>query len=120
MIGLDLRGCVHIKRVKLRIISILLPLVYSPVFLKFSTHNINFEFHIHRTHMEIGSSEVIKFRTRKMIKKTYFMSPCKMSNLFQNAVANLSPQNVSYGKSCPQCHKNKVSRPSAILGIISN
>ena len=40
--------------------------------------------------MEIGSSEAIKFCTRKLIKKTNFMSPYKMINLFQDLLTNFS------------------------------
>ena len=61
--------------------------------------------------MEIASSEVIRFYTRKMIKKTNFiMSPCKMINLFQDVVTHV-------GSGLPQGHKKKVSRPSAIFMI---
>ena len=63
-------------------------------FLKFSTSSQNAEFHIHQSHMEIGLSEVIKFCTRKLIKKTHFMSPLKMINLFPDMMPNLSPKNV--------------------------
>ena len=36
--------------------------------------------------MGIGLPKVIKFCTRKTIKKTRFISPCKMINLFQDEV----------------------------------
>ena len=65
-------------------------LSYSLYFFKFSTSSQNVQFHIHRSHMEIGLSEVTKFFARKMIKKTHFMSPCKMINLFQDVVTNFS------------------------------
>ena len=45
--------------------------------------------------MEIGLSEVIKFCTRKLIKRTHFISPLKMINLFQDMMPNFSPENVS-------------------------
>ena len=54
-------------------------------FLKFSTSTQNDEFQIHRSQMEIGLYEMIKFCTRKLIKRTHFMSPLKMINLFQDA-----------------------------------
>ena len=44
--------------------------------------------------MEIVLSGVIKFCTRKLIRKTHFMSPLKMINLFQDMMPNFSPQNV--------------------------
>ena len=59
-------------------------------FLKFSTSSQNAEFYIYRRHMEIGLSEVIKFCTRKLIKRKYFMSPLKMINLFQDMILNFS------------------------------
>ena len=37
--------------------------------------------------MEIGLSEVIKFCTRKLIRRTH-MSPLKMINLFQDIMTN--------------------------------
>ena len=52
-------------------------LSHSLYFFKFSTPSQNVEFHVQRSHMEIGSSEVIKLCTRKMIKKTPFISPSK-------------------------------------------
>ena len=70
-------------------------------FLKFSTSTQNAEFHIHQSHMEIGLSEVIKFCTRKLIKRTHFMSPLKMINLFQDMMPNLSPKNVGLEVSRP-------------------
>ena len=60
----------------------------------FSTSSQNPEFHIHRSHMEIGLSEVIKFCTRKLIKRTHFMSPLKMINRFQDMMPNISPQKM--------------------------
>ena len=39
--------------------------------------------------MEIELSEVIKFCTRKLIKRTHFMSPLKMINLFQDKMPNV-------------------------------
>ena len=38
--------------------------------------------------MEIGLSEVIKFCTRKLIKRTHIMSPSKMIDLFQDIMTN--------------------------------
>ena len=70
LIGLDQIGLVHPL--------IFCILSYSLYFFKFSTPSQNVEFHIHRSHMEIGLSEGIKFSTKKMIKKTHFISPCKM------------------------------------------
>ena len=67
----------------------------SLVFLNFLTSSQNAEFHIHQSHMEIGLSEVIKFCTGKLIKRTHFMSPLKMINLFQDMMPNFSPKNVS-------------------------
>ena len=74
-------------------------------FLKFSTSTQNAQFHIHQSHMEIGLSEVIKFCTRKLIKRTHFMSPLKMINLFQDMMPNLSPKNVG----------PEVSRPAIFM-----
>ena len=44
--------------------------------------------------MKIGLSVEIKFWTRKMIKRTHFMPPFKMINLFQDVVF---PKTMSYG-----------------------
>ena len=52
--------------------------------------------------MEIGLSEVIKFCTRKLIKRTHFMSPLKMINLFQDMMPNFSPKNVGLEISRPE------------------
>ena len=74
----------------------------SLVFLfKFSTSSQNAEFHIYLSHMEIGLSEVIKFCIRKLIKRTHFMSPLKMINLFQDMMPNVSPKNVDLEVSRP-------------------
>ena len=76
-------------------------------FLKFSTSSQNAEFHIHQSNMEIGLSEVIKFCTRKLIKRTHFTSPLKeMINLFQDMITfhdnfNFSPKNVALEVSRP-------------------
>ena len=51
--------------------------------------------------MEIELSEVIKFCTRKLIKRTHFMSPLKMINLFQDMMPNFSPENVGLEVSRP-------------------
>ena len=79
------------------------------VFFKFSTPSQNVQFHTHRSHMELTLPEEIRYCTRKMIKTTHFMSPCKMVNLFQDVVTNFFPQKVSYGQRCycPQDHENK-------------
>ena len=45
--------------------------------------------------MEIGLSEVAKFCTRKLIKRTHFMSPLKIINLFYDMMPNFSPENMS-------------------------
>ena len=58
-------------------------------FLKLSTSSQNAEFYIYRSHMEIGLSEVIK-----LIKRTHFMSPLKMINLFHDMMPNIFPKNV--------------------------
>ena len=63
----------------------------SLVFFKFSTSSQNAEFHIYQSHMEIGLPEVIKFCTRKLIKRTHFMSPLKMIDLFQDMMPNFPP-----------------------------
>ena len=74
MIGLDLSGCVHMKRVKRDIVSFLLPkyvpiwyillyLVFLLYYLKFSTPSRNIEFHIYQYPPEIGFSDVIKLNT---------------------------------------------------------
>ena len=62
--------------------------------LKFSTSSQNAKFHIHRSYIESGLSEVIKFCTRKLIKRTHFMSSFKMISLFQDMMPNFSPKNV--------------------------
>ena len=51
--------------------------------------------------MEIELSEVIKFFTRKLNKRTHFMSPLKMINLFQDMMPNFSPKNVGLEGSRP-------------------
>ena len=51
--------------------------------------------------MEIELSEVIKFCTRKLNKRTHFMSPLKMINLFQDMMPNFSPKNVGLEVSRP-------------------
>ena len=38
--------------------------------------------------------EVIRFCTRKLIKRTQFMSPLKMINLSQDMMPNFSPKSV--------------------------
>ena len=43
--------------------------------------------------------------TRKLIKRTHFMSPLKMVNLFQDMMPNISPKNVGL----------QVSRPAIFL-----
>ena len=53
---------------------------------KFPTTSHNREFHIHRSHIETGLSEEIKFCIKKLFKRTHFMSPCKMINLFQDVL----------------------------------
>ena len=45
--------------------------------------------------MEIRLSEMVKFCTGKLIRRTHFMSPLKMINLFQDMTPNICPQNVS-------------------------
>ena len=52
--------------------------------------------------MEIGLSEVVKFCTRKLIKRTHFMSPLEMINLFQDMMPNFSSKKCgSWGfKTC--------------------
>ena len=79
----------------------------SLVFLNFQLVAKNAEFHVHQSHMEIGLSEVIKFCIRDLIKRTHFMSPLKMINLFQDMIPNF----------CPKAVGLDVSRP-AILMII--
>ena len=69
--------------------------------LKSSTSSQNAEFHIYISHMEIGLSEVIKFYTRKLIKRTHIMPPLKMINLFQDMMPNFSPKNVGLEVSRP-------------------
>ena len=44
--------------------------------------------------MKIGLYEVIKFCIRKLIKRSYFVSPLKITNLFRDMMLNLSPKNV--------------------------
>ena len=39
-------------------------------------------------------SEMIKFSTRKLIKRTQFMSPLKMINLSQDMMPNFFPKSV--------------------------
>ena len=51
--------------------------------------------------MEIGLSEVIKFCTRKLIKRTHFLSSLKMINLFQNMMPNYFPKNLDLEVSRP-------------------
>ena len=51
--------------------------------------------------MEIGLSEVIKFCTRKLIKRTHFMSALKIINLFQDMMSNFSLKNVGLEVSRP-------------------
>ena len=63
-------------------------------FLKFSTSTQNAEFHIHRSQMEIGLSEIIKFCTRKLIERTHFKTPLKVINLFQDMMPKFSPKTV--------------------------
>ena len=66
MIGMDLSGCVQKKRVKVSLVFG----IFSYI-LYFITSS---EFHIHQSHMGTWLSEVIKFCTRKTIKKKHFMS----------------------------------------------
>ena len=62
-----------------------------------SASGTNVEFHNYRSHMEIGLSEKIMFCKRYMIKRTHFMSSCKMINLLQDVVTNFFPKKVSHG-----------------------
>ena len=44
-------------------------------------------------------SGVVRFYARKMFKRAHFMSPCKMINLLQNVMTNLSPKKFElYGR----------------------
>ena len=70
-------------------------------FLKFSASSQNAEFHIHQFTLETGLSEVMKFCTRKLTKRTHFVSPLKMINLFQDMMPNFSPKNVDLEFSRP-------------------
>ena len=70
-------------------------------FLKFLTSGQNAEFHIFRSHMEIGLSEVITFCTRKLIKRTHFIDPLKMINLFEDMMSNFPPKNMDLEVSRP-------------------
>ena len=70
-------------------------------FLKFSTSTQNAEFHIHRSQMEIGLSEIIKFCTRKLIERTHFKTPLKVINLFQDMIPNFSAKTVGLEASRP-------------------
>ena len=51
--------------------------------------------------MEIGLSEVVKYCTRKLIKRTHSMSALNMINLFQDMMPNFSPKNVGLEVSRP-------------------
>ena len=64
--------------------------------------------------MEIGLTVEIKFCTRKMIKRTHFMFPCKMINLFRDLVTNVFQKNASYAS---QDLEKKVSRSSGVFMI---
>ena len=64
---------------------------YAMYFLEFWTSTQNNEVHIHYGHMEIGLAEKIKYCTRKIVEKTHFVPPCKMTQLLQNVVTNISP-----------------------------
>ena len=77
----------------------------SLVFLNFQLLARMLNFIFIKSNMEIGLSEVIKFCTRKLIKRTHFMSPLKMINLFQDMMPNLSPKNVG----------PEVSRPAIFM-----
>ena len=46
-------------------------------------------------------SQVIRFCTRKLIKRTPFMSPLKMINLSQDMMPNISPKSVGIEVSRP-------------------
>ena len=52
--------------------------------------------------MKIGLSEVIKFCVRKLIKRTHFISPLKMINLFEDMMPNYSQKNVGLQVSRPE------------------
>ena len=121
MIGLDLSRCVsnwfgpksmcsekaykmrnnqHFTTACIWCILTFCSLTFSLYFLKLLTNSQNVKFHIHQKHLKIGSSEVIKFCTQKIPKKTHCMSPCKIINLFQIVVTVFYPYNVSYGQRC--------------------
>ena len=53
-------------------------LSYCLHFFKFSTPSENVEFHVHRSHMKIGLSQVIKFCATNLIKKTHLLFPYQM------------------------------------------
>ena len=65
-------------------------------FLIFSTSSQNVEFHIHRSHMEIRLSKVIKFCARKLIKRTHFMSQLKMINLLRDMMPSFSSKYLKF------------------------
>ena len=55
--------------------SYILHFVILSIFYKFPTPSQNVEFPIHRSHIEIGLSEGIKFCTKKIIKITQNFPP---------------------------------------------
>ena len=103
-----LSGCVHKKRVKMKnkwhfttscVWDILLNFVLCHILCIFS----NFI----KVTWKLGYLRRLNF--------FYFISSCKIIDLFQDVVTNASPQKCKLlGRGAPQDHKNKVSRPSAI------
>ena len=110
--------------------NILLPLVFGILlylvfchtlyFFEFSTPSQNVIFHIYPSQMEIRLSEIIKFRTRKTIKKTNLISPCKIIICFRMWWQTFPHKIWVMDRGVPQDHKNKVLRPSIIFMINSD
>ena len=96
---MGLSGCVYKKRVKIRnklhfttsciwYFCHITVFVFFQIFKSYPKSWISYSSKSHG----ITLSEVIKFCTRKMIKRIYLMSPRKMINLFHVVVTNFSPK----------------------------
>ena len=70
-------------------------LTCSLYYFKFQAPSQNFEFHIHQNCKEIGLSEVTKCCAKKIVKRTLFLSLCKMVIFFSECFGQLFPNYVS-------------------------
>ena len=67
----------------------------------------------------MGLSTVVKCYARKMVKRTHFLSSCKMVNFVLECCVKFSSKNMSsIGRGIAQCHDTKISRTSAKFMVL--